>query len=206
MKIIKFERSGFILETNSGFRLAIDIANKTPVDKLVDVHVDAMLVSHKHGDHFSLEQIRTLNPRDIYLSRECIDIMGDNKIESNINEVKFEDVIDIGDINVSFFEVDHGPNVSSPVVENFGFLIKADGETLYFAGDMYFPSGIDVSSLEVDYALFPVGTYYTFGPQEAFIFARQFKKIGKIITMHYDIEPGSQEKFFELAKGFFNFE
>jgi len=206
MKIVKFERSGFIFETNSGFRLAIDIANKTPLDNLKDVHIDAMLVSHKHGDHFSLDQIRALNPKDIYLSRECIDVMGEEKMDSKITEVKFGDTIDIGDISVTFFEVDHGPNVSSPVLENFGFLIKSDGQTIYFAGDMYYPSGMDVSTLEVDFVLLPIGTYFTFGPQEAFIFARQFKKIGKIITMHYDIEPGSQEKFFDLAKGFFDFE
>jgi len=53
MKLTKFEQSGFILETEKGFRLAFDIGNKTPVEKLAGISVDAMLVSHIHGDHFS---------------------------------------------------------------------------------------------------------------------------------------------------------
>lgn len=206
MKLTKFERSGFIIETNSGFRLAIDIANKTPVDSLDGFHVDAMLVSHKHSDHFSIEQIKKLSPTDLYLNNECIEMLGEEVLDSKIVEVKVGDELEIGDAKVIFFDVDHGPNVTSPLKENFGFLIKADGETLYFAGDMFYPSGIDVSSLEVDYALLPMGSFYTFGPEEAFKFAKQFKKIGKVVSMHYDIEPGSQEEFFELAKGFFEFE
>jgi len=63
MKLTKFEQSGFILETEKGFRLAFDIGNKTPIEKLNGVTVDAMLVSHIHGDHFSLEQIKKLTPQ-----------------------------------------------------------------------------------------------------------------------------------------------
>ena len=33
MKLTKYEQSGFILQTDGGFRLAIDIGNKTPETK-----------------------------------------------------------------------------------------------------------------------------------------------------------------------------
>ncbi|HEY5588648.1 MAG TPA: MBL fold metallo-hydrolase [Candidatus Paceibacterota bacterium] len=206
MKFTKFERSGIILESNSGFRLAIDVANKTPIEELEGIKVDAMLSSHIHGDHFSLDHIKKLNPNELYLNHECIEILGEEKLESIIKEVKIGDSIIIGDIEVTLFEVDHGPNVTSKPKENFGFLINIDNKIIYFAGDMFLPSGIDVSNLEIDYAFIPVGTFYTFGPQEAFDFAKQFKQINKIISMHYDIEPGSHEKFINLCGGFFNVE
>jgi L-ascorbate metabolism protein UlaG (beta-lactamase superfamily) len=112
----------------------------------------------------------------------------------------------IENIKVQVFNVDHGPNVSAPLKENFGFLFAVDNQTIYFAGDMFYESGVDVSDLEVDFALLPVGTFYTFGPQEAFDFAKKFKKIGKIIPMHYEKEPETREQFFELARDYFEVE
>jgi L-ascorbate metabolism protein UlaG (beta-lactamase superfamily) len=199
MTLTKFEQSGFILETNSGFRLAFDIGNKTPNEKLQGVNVDAMLVSHIHGDHFSFEQIKALSPKKLYLNQECIETLGEENLTSEIIQVKADDTITIEDIVVKFFNVDHGPNVSAPLQENFGFLIKADNQTVYFAGDMFYESGVDVSNLEVDTALLPVGTFYTFGPQEAFEFAKKFKKIGKVVPMHYEKTPETREQFIKLA-------
>lgn len=199
MKLTKFEQSGFILETSNGFRLALDIGNKTSVEKLQGVTVDGMLVSHIHGDHFSLDQIKALLPKKLYLNQECIEIIGEEALPFEISKVKIGDEYMIDTIKVQFFNVDHGPNVSAPVQENFGFLITVDDKTIYFAGDMFYESGIDVSNLEVDIALLPVGTFYTFGPREAFEFAKKFKKIGKVIPMHYEKTPETREQFINLA-------
>jgi L-ascorbate metabolism protein UlaG (beta-lactamase superfamily) len=199
MILTKFDQSGFILETNNGYRLAFDIGNKTPVEKLQGVTADAMLVSHIHGDHFSIEQIKALSPKKLYLNQECIEVLDEENITSEIIKVKVGEVIIIEDITVEFFNVDHGPNVTSPVVENFGFLIKVDDQIIYFAGDMFYESGVDVSNLNVDFALLPVGTFYTFGPQEAVEFAKKFKSIGKIIPIHYDKTPETREQFIKLS-------
>ncbi len=199
MKLTKFEQSGFILETSNGFRLAFDIGNKTPLEKLQGITVDAMLVSHIHGDHFSLDQIKALSPKKLYLNQECIETLGEEILPSEITQVKVGDEIMIDDIKVQFFNVDHGPNVSAPLQENFGFLITADGKTIYFAGDMFYESGIDVSNLEVDIALLPVGTFYTFRPEEAFTFAEKFKRIGKVTPMHYEKTPETRDQFINLA-------
>lgn len=199
MKITKFEQSGFILETNSGYKLAIDIGSYTPVEKLNGILPDAMLVSHIHGDHFSLEQIKKLSPKKIYLNEECIEALGEQELSSEIIQVKVGDHLDVEGIKVQFFDVDHGPNVKLRPRENFGFLIEADGNKIYFAGDMYYQSGMDVSNLEVDIALIPVGTFYTFGPQEALAFAATFKKIENIIPMHYEKTPETKQQFIDLA-------
>ncbi len=199
MKLTKFEQSGFILETNDGFRLAFDIGNKTPVEKLNGITADAMLVSHIHGDHFSFEQIKTLSPKKLYLNAECIETLGEETLTSEILTVKVGDEINVDSIKVQFFNVDHGPNVSAPLKENFGFIITADNKTVYFAGDMFYESGVDVTNLEVDIVLLPVGTFYTFGPQEAFDFAKKFKRIGKVTPMHYEKTPETREEFIKLA-------
>lgn len=199
MNITQFEQSGFILQSNNGYRLAIDIGSYTPMDKLENESVDAMLVSHLHGDHFSPERIKKLSPKKLYLNRECTDLLKEDSI-SSIIEVKVGDNMNIDGIKVSFFNVDHGPNAKIQPKENFGFLIEMDDNRIYFAGDMFYPSGMDVSSLEVDYALIPVGTFYTFGPKEAIDFVKQFKRIGEVIPMHYHKTPETKEEFLRLLK------
>ncbi|MCX6752856.1 MAG: MBL fold metallo-hydrolase [Candidatus Nomurabacteria bacterium] len=207
MKIEKYEQSGFVIENNSGFRLAFDIGNKTSNSDLAKVgRVDAFIVSHIHGDHFDIQNIKSLKIKNLFLNAECLETLGEESFNFKINVVEVGDTIFIDDMTVTFFNVDHGPNVSAPLKENFGFLLNVDGQNIYFAGDMFYESGIDVSSLEVDLALLPVGTFYTFGPEEAFIFAKKFKKIGKIISMHYDKTPETHEKFIALSKESFQVE
>jgi L-ascorbate metabolism protein UlaG (beta-lactamase superfamily) len=198
MKLTQFEQSGFIIETESGYRLAVDIGSYTPLEKLDGVSVDAVLVSHIHGDHFSPNHINKLSPKKLYLNRECIESLVINDSISETIEVKVGDSVDIGGIKTLFFDVDHGPNIKLRPKENFGFLFEVDGEKIYFAGDMFYPSGIAVEFLEVDFAFIPVGTFYTFGPQEAVDFVKKFKKIGKVLPMHYVKTPETREEFIRL--------
>lgn len=203
MTLTKYEQSGFIIQADNGFRLAVDVGSLTPIEKLEGVTVDATLSSHIHGDHFTLSHIKKLNPKNAYLNRECLDTLGEEVLPFPTVEVKVGDTLDIGGISVKFFNVDHGPNVSAPVLENFGFLITVDGQTIYFAGDMFYASGIDVKDLAVDFALIPVGGHYTFGPQEAFNFAKTFKKIGTLIPMHYTNNQPAKDEFLAINSGVF---
>ena len=53
MKIQKLEQSGFIIETDAGYKLGIDIGAFSPAENVHEHMVDAMLSSHLHGDHFA---------------------------------------------------------------------------------------------------------------------------------------------------------
>lgn len=213
MKLTKYEQSGFILETERGFRLGFDIGRMTPIEKLDGLKpLDAFLVSHIHGDHFSPEHIAALKPTILYVNNECWNNLTDavRDVTKEIIVIKGGEKIVLSDtkrignwpVKITLFDVDHGPNISAPI-ENLGFLIEGDGEVIYFAGDMFYESGIDVTSLEVTYALIPVGTFYTFGPEEAFGFVKKFKKIGKIISMHYEKTPETKGQFLDLVKDSF---
>ncbi|MCE9628615.1 MAG: MBL fold metallo-hydrolase [Candidatus Vogelbacteria bacterium] len=200
MKITKFEQSGFVLETDQGYKLAVDIGSYTPIEKLDGLSVDAVLVSHLHGDHFSLEHIKQLKPKKLFLNRECLEIIGEENLDCEIIEIKTGDRFNIEDIQVTVFDVDHGPNTKVKPRENFGFLMTVDEQKLYFAGDMFYPSGLQVTDLEVQYALIPVGTFYTFGPTEALEFIKQFKKIEMVVPMHYEKIEETKTEFMFLAK------
>ncbi len=203
MKITKFEQSGVIFESNTGSRLAIDIGSYTPIEKLEGIKADTVIVSHIHQDHFSLEQIKKLSPKKLYIGSEGKESLGGEIFPFEIIVIKDGEQIEVGDIMVDVFDVDHGPNVSAPIKDNFGFLITTDNQKIYFAGEMFYESGIGVANLEVDYAFFPVGSFYTFGPQEAFTFAKKFKKIGKAISMHDRSVSEKKAEFVKLAEGNF---
>lgn len=111
MRLTKLQQSGFIIETDSGYKLALDIGSYSPIDTLNGITVDAMLVSHIHGDHFSVEQIKKIAPKKLYLNRECIEILGEEELPSEIIEVKVGDAIDIDGIKVLFFDVEDRKSV-----------------------------------------------------------------------------------------------
>jgi L-ascorbate metabolism protein UlaG (beta-lactamase superfamily) len=198
MKIKKFEQSGVIITSEKGKSLAIDIGNKTPASKLEGINVNYFLVSHIHGDHFHPENIKVLNPQIIFLPTEC----KLNFTEFEIKTIEVNKEIEIEDFKIVPFYVDHGPNASG-YIENFGFLIYCDSEVLYFAGDIYNSINLDVSQLEVNYLLVPVGGYYTFGPNEAYSFSKQFKKLGKVLPIHYErnehIDPETYNQFLKIC-------
>lgn len=198
MKITQLGQSGIVIEKEGGRTLAIDIGSYTQVEACAGIAPDAMLVSHIHGDHFSPDRIAALAPKKLYLGEECIEALGGALPQTEIIEAKAGETIEMDGFVVHPFEVDHGPNVTKKPRQNFGFLIEVDGQCVYFAGDMYAPSGMDVTALDVDVALLPVGGFYTFGPEEAVAFAKQFKSVGKVLPMHFEIAPEKKHEFIRL--------
>lgn len=162
--------------------------------------VDAMLVSHLHGDHFSLPHIKKLSPKKLYLGDECIELLGGEVLASEIVSISGKGVFSVGNFSVMAFTVDHGPNVKVRPRENFGFLVTEGGQKLYFGGDIFYPSGMPVAGSSVDYACLPIGGFYTFGPKEALNFAKTFGRIGTVVPMHYQKDQTKLEEFKVLAK------
>lgn len=210
MQIQKFEQSGLLLTSKNGYRLAIDIAAATPLEHLAGITADGMLVSHIHGDHCSAAHITALAPEVLFAGAECVAALKAECGDIKLQEVTDTEVVTIGDFTVQVFSVDHGPNAPKVPEQNFGFLISEGEEVLYFAGDMYTPSGIDVSELSVTYACLPVGGHYTFDHEAAFTFAKQFAAIGKVIPLHYadfpPIDTNGANNFKALAENAFTVE
>lgn len=196
MNIQLFEQSGFIIEANNT-TIAIDIGSYTPLEKLSGIKVDYMFASHIHGDHFSIQQIKAINPKKLLLNSECLELFKKEDTSINVEQIS-PGKFNFADFEVEVFSVDHGPNISKPIAENFGFLFHIEGKKIYFAGDMFYETGIDVTNLEVDYALIPIGGHYTFDAHAAKNFCSKFKSIGEIIPVHFRIDPSQKEIFRNL--------
>jgi L-ascorbate metabolism protein UlaG (beta-lactamase superfamily) len=198
--IQRFEQSGFIFETDEGQRLALDIGSFTPIEKLEKIaKVDGFLVSHIHYDHFSIDHIKALLPNKVLLNSECLDAIAETESSFNKEHIAPGKTAQLGGYKINSYEADHGPNTGGPVAENQSFVIEADGKKIYFAGDMFYPSGLEPDNINVDLALIPVGTHYTFGPQEALDYVEKFARAGTVVPIHNFLKPETAQKFIDLV-------
>ena len=71
-----------------------------------------------------------------------------------------------------------------------GFVLRLDGQCLYFAGDtaLHMDMKLIGEKYSVDAAILPIGDHFTMGIEDA-LRAADFVKTSKIIGMHYDTFP-----------------
>lgn len=197
MKITRFEQSGLLIDSR-GYQIAIDIGSTTHSASLEPYSgIDAFIVSHIHSDHFDPQNIDVMKPKKVYLNQECFKDLP-NGSQLNVELIKPGWNAELGNLSVAAYEANHGPNAGT-VIDNMCFVIEAEGKKLFFAGDMYYPSGPEASELEVDIAFIPIDGYYTFSPQAAIDYTQTFKDIKLLVPIHYHVRPPAIDEFMPIA-------
>jgi L-ascorbate metabolism protein UlaG (beta-lactamase superfamily) len=161
---------------------------------------DAILISHPHSDHFSLDDIKKLsNENTIIISiPEVVAQIDGNKKMILPNEKVFLDKVVIEavpayNVNKAFH---------SKKKDWIGFIIEMNGKRYYYAGDT--DSTPEMRFLKnIDIAMLPVGGTYTMTAEEAAAVANIFKpKI--VIPYHWGDIVGTRddaERFKSLFQG-----
>ena len=188
LTITKHEQSALVITTTTT-TIAIDFGTLTP--KVPSLHpLDGVLVSHVHPDHFSPTHLAALGA-PIWAATEVVERLANTGQHATLLTAKTRVVI--GDVEIDAVEVDHG-SISVPI-SNLGFLIRAAGRTIFFAGDMAVPSPVPLSTINV--LLVPVGGGKVFGAEEAAAYVRSQKHRGACIPIHYhgNADPQSGEEF-----------
>lgn len=121
MKVTKFEHSGFLIEEN-GRGLLIDPVEFEKTLPNID-NLDAIVVTHKHGDHFQpavIDRIRAANPNVVIFTTNdnVAAIAGAKAVEAG-------DVIEAGEFRLEFFSKTHAEIVPGMIpCENIGVVIN----------------------------------------------------------------------------------
>jgi L-ascorbate metabolism protein UlaG (beta-lactamase superfamily) len=130
---------------------------------------DVILVTHNHGDHCSPPKIQKLRKKDtvVVAPKDCASRIGGNVKtlkpgeKTTVNGVTIEAV---EAYNIKRFKPSGKP--WHPKGYGVGYLIEAEGKTIYHAGDTDFIPEMR-SIRNVDLALLPTGDKYTMDNAEA---------------------------------------
>jgi len=195
LTLTRFEQSALLLEIDSS-RLVVDPGTYSGPASLEKMAApNAVLVSHKHADHFSPANLEQL-AAPVYTVSETAAQAEGRGIELHVHAAGDKIQIGTTPFTVTYTNSDHGPHVG--MVENVGFLIDAGGKKLYFLGDMYTPSILPQEPFDV--MLIPIGNRnYTFGVEEAFAFIQQLDWHGLTIPVHYHGVEETAERFAKVA-------
>jgi L-ascorbate metabolism protein UlaG (beta-lactamase superfamily) len=103
-------------------------------------------------------------------------------------------------VKIAMVQAFHSALRGAPV----GFIITANGKTVYHAGDtsLFSDMGLIGEIYHPNVALIPIGGYYTMGPSEA-AKAVELIKPNVVIPMHYQTFPvlaSSAEEFRKVVK------
>lgn len=140
---------------------------------------DVILVSHAHFDHFSAYDIVTIAERTFATVVGTEEVI--SRIELNPRQkmpVNAGEEFDVLGINIKVVEAIH-PQSRDAV----GFVVRAGGKSVYFAGDTYEFNGM--RNIEADCAIIPIGGTYTMDVLAA-IKALKTMRTKFVVPMHYN--------------------
>lgn len=152
-----------------------------------DLKVDYIFVSHAHGDHLgSALDIAKAHDATIITTNEIGVMAGENGCKAEGMHIGGTHQFPFGKVRITL--AFHGAGIAGG--HACGFIVDLFGTKFYFAGD----TGIfgDMQLLQrldsFDYAMLPIGDYYTMGPKDAAL-AAEFLKAKYVIPVHYNTWP-----------------
>ncbi|TKC00898.1 metal-dependent hydrolase [Pedobacter cryophilus] len=192
MKLNYLGHSSFLLEIE-GKKILFDpfispneLASHIKVEEIV---CDYILVSHGHGDHVAdLVPIAKRTNAKVVSSFEIIQWV-ENKGITNGHPMNLGGKWDFDFGTVKMEYAAHSNSLPDGTYGGTasGFIIKAAGKTVYYAGDTALNQEMKlIGELNtIDYAFLPIGDNFTMGTDDAII-AAKYLNCKNIIGMHYD--------------------
>ncbi|HZO97467.1 MAG TPA: metal-dependent hydrolase [Gaiellaceae bacterium] len=192
--------SAFLVESDRGSRIYVDpflTGNpKTPDDARTPERVDAICITHGHSDHVgdAVELVKRFPSAQLvcqveikaWLARKGLAV-GDAHGLNKGGRVEVDGVT-YGLVNAFHSSSsDEGEYLGEPC----GLVIRLEeGKTVYFAGDtcVFGDMALIRRLWEPDYAVLPIGDYFTMGPREAAV-AVELLGNPRVVPCHFGTFP-----------------
>jgi L-ascorbate metabolism protein UlaG (beta-lactamase superfamily) len=157
-----------------------------------NIKADFILVTHGHQDHIlDVVEIAKNTDAKIISNFEIATWFENNGLE-NLHSMNFGGTYTFQDGTVKMVPALHssmlpdGSNGGNPA----GFIIKSEGNTIYYAGDTGLSMEMELIGRldQPDLCILPIGDTYTMGVEDAII-CSDMVRCNKVIGMHYDSFP-----------------
>lgn len=190
------------IETNDGTKLLIDpfITGNPLTDlKVTDVKADYVLITHGHNDHVGdMVAIAKQNQATVIAIPEIIHYATLQGVEqSHPMNIGGSFTFPFGQVKMVFAQHSSGYESNGDTVymgEPAGFVIQADGKTLYHAGDTAYFSDLSLlgEDFDIDVAFLPIGDNFTMGIKDS-VKASRVIRAKCVVPMHYNTFPVIQQ-------------
>ena len=193
MKLTYHGHACFVVEDGS-HAVVIDpffTGNPLADIKSETVHVEAVLLSHGHGDHVGdAEAIARANNALIIAPYEVASYYGNRGLRSHAMAHGGKHTFDFGTVKLTLAFHGSGFEMGSDIRNGgnpSGLLLTMGGKTLYHAGDTALFSDMKlIGELQrVDVAALPIGDNFTMGPEDALL-AAEWVHAEVTVPMHYN--------------------
>ncbi|MEW5733220.1 MAG: MBL fold metallo-hydrolase [Thermodesulfobacteriota bacterium] len=156
---------------------------------------DIILVSHDHFDHCSPDDLKKFQGPETVVITEP---QSAAKLSGDVRVMKPGETLRLNGISITAVPAYNMNKAFHPKSNQWlGFVVEADGVTLYHAGDTDLIP--EMSDIRADIALLPVSGTYVMTWQEAVEAAKRIKpKVA--IPMHYGAIVGSEEDAKSFAR------
>jgi L-ascorbate metabolism protein UlaG (beta-lactamase superfamily) len=174
-------------------------------------HIDLILLSHAHFDHFDLPTLRRLEQSgtSVVTASNTSDLLRVRRYAS-VRELGWGERARVGPLSILGFEVRHwGARLRSDTHRGYnGYLLETGGHRVVFGGDTAYTDKFRVarSSRPVDLAIMPIGAYNPWihahcNPEQAW---RMGADCGAeyLLPVHHQTFRLSREPFFEPVERF----
>ncbi len=191
--------SAFRLDTDGGARVYVDPfleGNPScPEDERAPERVDAILLTHGHGDHVGdtvalAERLGCPVVAQVEL-RAWLSGQGIPS-DGGAHSINKGGTVEIAGVTVTLTDANHSSSTPdhSYAGEAAGLVVSCDGATVYLAGDtnVFGDMALIGRIYEPDVAVLPIGDHYTMGPREAAV-AAELVGAPRVVPCHYGTFP-----------------
>lgn len=164
--------------------------------KVDDIKVDYILLTHGHNDHVGdTVEIAKKNNATVIAPFELATWLGWQGVNVHAMQIGGSHQFDFGAVKLT--QAFHGSSIENEEAQTItytgmpaGLLVKAEGKTVYHAGDTALFSDMKlIGELnEVDVAFLPIGDNFTMGIEDAVI-AAKWLKAKQVVPIHYNTFP-----------------